>query len=534
MLTMSASVLPPSRPLLHQDSTLTNSSMPTSIEEDDQSLSNAMLSDDSDEEDDTLRSKDDTLVSKSSMSSMSVFMSSLVGLHSEDWSFCLQVDNAKPRDLPPPTTTTTPHQQSTHSSSSDSSVVSVNHRHKNHGISRWDSTPSSSNNNKNSNSKSVELASKQRPRAMRPWRPPASSGSTSNGSTSSGTKKKADAPIPRPIRVDSSRTLNTLNNAKRPQRYDSDRCLQLNREMSLTDLGAAIINNNQNSSSNHNSIMMGQQSMDFKVLLEECTNEEDLSVVRAACEGAGVYLKIPTSKMQASERSLWSSASTMTASIRTTHSLMSHYSKESMRNLQQHHQTNSNNCSGVDHHKCSNTGCTSLDESHRSLFCKSDEECPIRPPRRTRSGEELDLFTSNACERPVRRPVRSTSNRSMLGGETSQQLLAEDVPAIPAERVASDPLLPPLNQFDSSANLSFRLIRSLSEQTMDMTWRDAKNLAKKDTISGASTTTPAIVCCGNRSFLKRTLSDSLLLFTESVSNIDNSNVGAAVVIEEEE
>ena len=251
---------------------------------------------------------------------------------------------------------------------------------------------------------------------------------------------------------------------------------------------------------------MGQHSlcnsMDLRVLLEECAEDDDSSGAGER-ETAAVYLKIPAAAMLASERSLWSSASTMTASIRTmmsSHSLMSHYSKESLGHFHPH-------SSG--HHKCSSLACT-LDSSHRSLFCKTEEERPIRPPRRTRSREFH--FNSNAREQPIRRPVRTPSDRSMLGSSAH-----DSAAVITGTPVASEPLLPPLNLYDSSANLSFRLIRSLSEQTMDTTWREAKKERSK--------VKPTPSC---RSLFKRTLSDSLLLFTESVGS-----QAFAVMIDEE-
>lgn len=460
---------------MHQDSTLT---MPEAADDDDHSMSESRLSQDEDFAQDfvtpsTGKGHEDDLVSKSSMSSMSAFMSSLVGIHSEDWSFCLQVDNAKPRDLPPPIMPQSV-SSSNAKSSSDSSAVSISR--KQNGMSRWESTPSSPASNMG-----VEM--KPRARAMRPWRPP----SNNNNNKNNNGARKTDAPIVRPQRHDSNRTLN----AKLPQRNDSDRCL--NREMSISDLGAlggAPVNNVC-----HNSTV-GQHSMDLRVLLEDHAEEDDLSVVGEG-EAAAVYLKIPS--MLASEHSLWGSASTMTASIRTmtsTRSLMSHYSKESIRNLQNYG------------HKCSSAGCTQLDSSHRSLFCKTEEERPIRPPRRTRSREHP--FNSNVCERPVRRPVRIDSDRSMLSGSThGTSAVAMPMPTpISVSPEPSESLLPPLNLYDSSANFSFRLIRSLSEQTMDTTWRDSKKQ-----------TEPAVVKAthSGRSLLKRTLSDSLLLFTESVS-----------------
>lgn len=479
----------------------------------------------------TAAEQDDDVASKSSRTSMSAFMSSLVGVHqtAEDWSFCLQVDNAKPRDLPPPS-------DNNATSSSDSSSA-VNIRGKN-GISRWESAPAAP----------KELASK-RPRAMRPWRwPSAISGSSSNGSNSTNSvgvgTKKADAPISRPQRHDSNRSLmnnslmnNSLmsKNAKRPQRHDSNRSLA--RENSLADLFTPLPTGGRHDSTmaiNSMTNSMAGHSMDLRVLLE-CTEEDDMSVVGDLEDG--VYLHVPRT-MNQSGNSLWSSASTMTASFRTmasNRSLMSHYSREW--NSSMHQSFSVSNGSGSNH-KCG-SGCVQQDpnSSHRSLFCKSEEERPMRPPRRTNSRElQRDLhFNSNACKTPVRVPIRSTSDRSMLNSsshhdssvvpaadvgmhedannESMSSMPLSSMPPLMFAASGSSSMFPPMMFQDSSANFSFKLIRSLSEQTMDTTWRENNRKQAEE-----SSTDVAAVATAGRPKLKRTLSDSLLLFTESFAN----------------
>lgn len=139
-------------------------------EDDEHSLSESYLMEDEGEHvpRKVLTGEEDDHVCKNSNKSMSVFMSSLVGLHSGDWSFCLQVDNAKPRDLPPP-----PPLPAVELGSDSSSVVS--NTRKNNGLSRWESTPTSNQNmhKGNKSGPNAPVAHATRPRAMRPWRYPA-------------------------------------------------------------------------------------------------------------------------------------------------------------------------------------------------------------------------------------------------------------------------------------------------------------------------------------------------------------------------
>ena len=162
---------------------------------------------------------------------------------------------------------------------------------------------------------------------------------------------------------------------------------------------------------------------------------------------------------------------------------------------------------------------SSWNSSNRSLFCKSQEELPMRPPSRTKSRDSFHRdshFQSNACERPVRRPVRSPSDRSMLDGT-----MPEPSPELPppasaaAARLAGTDsayhsLLPALSFHDSTSNLSFRLIRSLSEQTLEtaVLFQHRQADVNKDAI-------------GYR-YLKRTLSDSLLFSSQDISLVSDS------------
>ncbi|CAB9519209.1 expressed unknown protein [Seminavis robusta] len=574
---MSASVdryYHPEKPLQHQ----ANFGM-MEKQDDEQSLSESHLSEDGDVDirrKEGQQQQEDDLVSKSSMSSMSVFMNSLVGVHqSEDWSFCLQVDNAKPRDLPSPSAT---------APAVDSGASAVSITRKNNGLSRWESTPS----------KNTPVAPSTRVRAMRPWRPPPTMSSASsslnsnnssfviinnnnnnnstlnnnsthnnnNSSNINGSTRKLDAPMPRPQRYDSNRSLNT--NAKRPQRYDSNRSLNqrfdsnrslgqrfdsnrslgqrfdsnrslgqrydsnrslgqrydsnrsLNREFSISDLSKQPSVRSLSSPNQPSHVPFHHdKSMDLRVLLEYEEDNFDDSVIIEGNEGQGVYLKIPT--MQSS---LWSSASTMTASFRTmasNRSLLSHYSISSVAN----HSHNNNN--SVMHNYSTSS---SWNSSHRSLFCKSQEELPMRPPSRTKSREQH--FQSNACERAVRRPVRIPSDRSMLSTSVHQSPPPDTTTATPPPAAAAaavvlanttsacDSLLPALNYNqegeDSTSHLEFRLIRSLSEQTLEtaVLWQQ-QQLQQPQTLDAADN------AVGYR-YLKRTLSDSLLFSSQDFNS----------------
>jgi hypothetical protein len=460
-------------------------------EDDEHSLSESHLSEDAGEH---VRRKvshggEDDNVSKSSNKSMSVFMSSLVGLHSGDWSFCLQVDNAKPRDLPPPLSLSSVEPGS-------DSASAVSNTRKSNGLSRWESTPTSNQKGHKATKSGPTTAVTQatRPRAMRPWRHPSNnlSSSTSFSSNTSSSTRKLDTPISRPQRHDSNRSLQS--NAKLPQRLESNRSLKP--ELSIRDireLTKPSPDDGHNSQAPHLP-SRHDISMDLRVLLE-C--EEDNVDDAAANFGDGgdgtgcVFLKIPA--MQ-SQHSLWGSASTMTASFRTmasTRSLMSHYS--------------------ISHSSSNYNASSSLDLSKRSLFCKSDDERPLCPPLRTKSREGVHMgFRATACELPVRRPVRHPSDRSMLNGSGAPE--AATAPVEAAVTTSDCPsLLPALNRHDSSFTFSFKLIRSLSEQTLETAVLFQSRQVDANNNSNANPKD----AFGR--FLKRTLSDSLLLMSQDLN-----------------
>jgi len=387
-------------------------------------------------------------------------MNSLVGQQqqSEDFAFCLQVDNARPRNLLPPSPRSTP---SSVFSGTDSllSPSSSKNRKK---ASRWESTPISH----GKSLKTVNSASRMRSRAMRPWRPSGgSSSSTTGGSSiqSNNSSRKADLPIPLPQRRDSNRSLLTTN-AKHPQRKDSNRNLKL--------------------------VEVSERSLSEKSLRPEDlamqddssrTNDLDVSNETESSRTRGEYLVIK------SNRSLWSSASTMTASFRTMQStscsLMSHYSKESNRSLM--------------------NSIAMLEESSRSLFWRAENKnspvVPLRPPRRYKSKD--DPFETNVSERLVRRPVRTESGYDTLGSAitntlsnqcssrpfygrnmpttTTNQAQAPDLPELPSRVpliAASEPKKHSSNSLRRCvvSMPSICLTRSVSEQTLERVWREAK------------------------------------------------------------
>jgi len=475
-----------------------------------------------DEDDDDASCEDDDAsafmaetchTSRSSMqSSMSLFMSGLVGTHvSDDFSFALQVDNAKAAPLDAVAGTAT--------SSTTSSGNSSNNSRK---YSRWDSTPTqvpkspknkgrksksqkskpsnntlnSSNHSNSSKTKTHNNASPtsitetlttshHRPRAMRPWRPPSTmSTNSSNHSHSHGTSsgdgshspKKGDRPIQVPQRAGSISNLSA--NAKRPTRYDSNRSLMTYDRQDSMDLRVLLECDEENEGENSS----GEQDNDKR-------NNQGFD------NDSGVYVRIPHdhSIYDASGLSMWSSASTMTASF------ASHYS------------SNSHNMS-------------SLCSSNRSLFCKSEEERPMRPPQRTNSRE--DPFGTNASAQSIRRPVRKPSNRNVTTSSADNTMAVEgDVAATNTTTATNDSssnssnlllaaknhrqvsqrsllLMPTLmnttstsnsnNQYEDSFS-SFRLLRSMS---LESVWKETTG---EDARSGAV-----------RSLLKRTLSDSML------------------------
>jgi hypothetical protein len=455
----------------------------TMQEDDEVSLTESNLSEDEKDEHvprKVLSDEGDDHVSRLN-NSMSVFMSSLAGLHSGDLSFCLQMDNAKPRDLPPSTPS-----PSVELGSDASSVVSSTR--KNNGLSRWESTPTSNRKMQKGNKSGpiTPVTQATRSRAMRPWRHPANNLSNSTGlSSNSDSTRKSDAPMARPQRVDSNRTLKS--NAKLPQRADSIRSLKP--ELSIRDIRESA-KPADSSHSGHASQMASRYdySMDLRVLLECEEDNLDEAAANFRDEGdgdgtGGVFLKIPA--MQ-SQHSLWGSASTMTASYRTMAS--SHYSSS--------HNSNYNASS-------------SLESSKRSLFCKSEVERPLSPPRRTRSREGFHTgFSSTACEQPVRRPVRHPSDRSMLSG--SATLVTPTAPGEAAVTVSDClRLLPALSLHDSSYNFSFKLIRSLSEQTLET---DAMFQNRQVDANNNSNATSK-----DGRFLKRTLSESSFFMSQELN-----------------
>ena len=485
------------------------------LEDDEASLAESGLS----EEDENDLDDDDRFgqVGMSSVSSMSVFMSSLVGLHAEDVSINLQADNAKPRDLPPPA-------PSDNTSDVNSNGPKSKNRNK---ISRWESTPTTV----GKSPKSVvpaDLTWKRR-RAMR--RLPGSSGSSNTSfstagsslaSKNNGSSRKADMPILLPKRTDSSRSL-TIN-AKRPQRLDSSGNLFSEGSNKSFDSGFNSGSSDQQDVKEKSAqALVWNDSMDLRVLLEGTSETMDADMENMQnpsgrtfsgnCEQqeCGVFLKIPD-KMLASDRSLWSSASTMTASFRTmqsSRSLMNHYSSKSI----------------------------ALEQSSRSLFWQAEEETsspPMRLPRRTDSTDDPfrtkdspgSPVRSNASTRPVRRPVRSTSNQNIspcdnsLNNENSGNealVTRASITSAAATTVAANisrdadstqktarvkvmdtpPQQPGrlLGQRPKRIMPSFRLIRSLSDQTLEVIWKETKGEKRvgDDTV---------------RSLLKRSLSDS--------------------------
>lgn len=499
-------------------------------EDDEASLSESRPS----EEDEDGHDDDDRFdqVGMSSLSSMSMFMSSLVGLRAEDVSINLQADNAKPRDLPPPAPIGT---------FSNANSNSSKHKNRNK-ISRWESTPKSVGKSPRS-PKSVVPAdlSWKRPRAMR--RLPGTSSASCNSSVSTsgssltsrsnGSSRKADMPILLPKRTDSSRSL-TIN-AKRPQRLDSSGNLfseSSSRSGSSSVKSGSSTQQVEVSPQDHvkeerTQALVRNDSMDLRVLLEGAdeTIDEDIKNIgnsqnpsgrtlsgSSGHQEGGVFLKIPD-KMLASDRSLWSSASTMTASFRTmqsSRSLMSHYSSKSI----------------------------ALEQSSRSLFWQAEEEAtspPMRLPRRSDSTDDPfrtknstnSPFQSNASARPVRRPVRSTSNRNMplcdntldtelasneavvtrssitstsaativaanICSETGRAKVTDSPPQQPRRLRGQRQQKPPAQRPESMMP-SFRLIRSLSDQTL--IW---KEIIGEEEIGDAA----------DRSLPKRSLSDS--------------------------
>jgi hypothetical protein len=162
-------------------------------------------------------------------SSMSLFISELVGSHAEQ-QLVVQVDNAKPRDLPNPCNF------QDNCSSTKKNVIS-----------RWESTPS-------------KLAhtshDPRRPRAMRPL----PGGNQRDHSLKQIMKKTGDTPIMRPQRMDSNSSL-------------------IDAELSISDLGTAA--QQMTGGSLHHSCR--HDSMDLDALIAAAENDG----------GGGVYVQVP-------------------------------------------------------------------------------------------------------------------------------------------------------------------------------------------------------------------------------------------------
>lgn len=232
-----------------------DSSMPDCLEDCLMSTSKQSEAGDDDDLSDGEEDRDERRQEKSNCSSMhssmSLFISGLVGNHSGDQHLIVQVDNAKPRDLPQQTSILpdTLHPSPT----------------KRAAISRWESTPTSA--PVPAHKKEI---SPRRPRAMRPLPGGGHHLHKNKEFHQPQAVGKKDAPI------------------LRPQRMDSNNSLCKN-ECSFSDLGTG------QHSGRHD-------SMDLNALIAEAEDQ-----------GEGIYVKVPALAASVTS-SLWSSVSTMTTS----------------------------------------------------------------------------------------------------------------------------------------------------------------------------------------------------------------------------